>query len=190
MVFICEILAKMHTRGFYKHLYFYFGENIEIHQEDADLLASVDVLSKLYGKLSEQVALSAIVNLEELFIDDSTKVSDWEQLTGKLINLKRVGLSHSPIEHITMLIGNAAKLKGIMLDGRIETGTNFENDILDIFALNRERKKLENAQKVLIFVSEWIYIATKRALGQTERSLVQIKRIDSNDWFDDFTIYL
>lgn len=62
--------------------------------------------------------------------------------------------------------------------------------ILDLSALNKERKKLAGACKVIIYVHNELFLATKLANGLS-RSLVEIKRLESlqlNDfdkWYFD-----
>lgn len=181
---ICDILDKMYMRGFYKKVYFYFHKDQVIRQEDVNRLISVKALGKLCGQLSlGHISLSALTNLDELYIDDSSKVSDWEELTRNLPKLQRVCISETYIDHILILVSNAANLKGIMI-GVLED--KIDCVILDIFTLNKKRKQLKNAHKVIIYIPEGIYIATKRVMNQTECSLIQIKRIDLCDWFCNF----
>lgn len=184
----CKILNKLYERGFYGKLYFYFNENSVIHQENIDHLTSLKSLAKIYGKLFK-VNLSTLVNLEEIFINSSAEVIDWTELPSKLPNLQQIGLSISSIDHILPFITHATKLRKVLVRS-LKNGTYFEDNILDIFALNRQRSMLDGAQKVTIYVNECINLATKTAKKTTERDLIRIKRIDSNDYFHDFIHYL
>lgn len=83
-----------------------------------------------------------------------------------------------------MLISKAPTLERILAHNIF--GTHLRDDLcLDLFALNKERKRLNNAQTVSLYLDERIYIATKKILKLTERGLIRIKRKDSNDWFTD-----
>lgn len=185
----CKILNKLYERGFYGKLYFYFNEQFLIRQENIIHLTTLKSLAKLYGKLFGSVSLSSLVNLEEIFIDSSAAVIDWTELPSKLPNLQQIGLSISSIDHILPFISHAAQLRKILVHS-LKNGTYFEDNILDIFALNRQRSMLDGAQKLTIYVNECIYLATKIAKKKTECGLIRIKRIDSNDYFHDFMPYL
>lgn len=73
---------------------------------------------------------------------------------------------------------------------RLHHGKFFEEseNILDLRGLNKEREKLTFAKKILIYVKEDIFLATKWALTQTEFNLIEMKRIDSYDWNMAFKI--
>lgn len=53
------------------------------------------------------------------------------------------------------------------------------NKFIDLPALNRERAKLENPQKVTLYATEEVYLATKWALGQTEFEFISLKLAES-----------
>lgn len=50
------------------------------------------------------------------------------------------------------------------------------SSILHLAALNQERKHLNGAKKVIIFVSKDLYLETKWAIGQMDFDLIEMKR--------------
>lgn len=156
----CKKLNVLFRNHFYAKLHFYMDENYEITQETVHRLSSVQSLEKLCGKLAEPVQLSALVNLVELFVDDSDKVIDWVFLASNLLHLQRVGFLRSSIDHISTLISKTVKLRQIMAYS-VQNGTHFQDTFLDIFALNTQRKSLHAARNVTIYLNENIYIAIK-----------------------------
>lgn len=67
---------------------------------------------------------------------------------------------------------------------RLLDGAYLRNCILDVAALNEERKKLEGARKVTIYVIEDIYLRTKWSTHSINLNLVEIRRFESVDWDD------
>lgn len=88
---------------------------------------------------------------------------------------------------ILPFIFHAVKLRSIKVQHFIiEHGDNFgperrqsrfcDGSVLHLAALNRERKRLNGAKKVIIYIDKNLYLKTKWAIGQTDFDLVEIKR--------------
>lgn len=58
--------------------------------------------------------------------------------------------------------------------------------VIDLTALNEERSKLNGATKVIIYVEERIFLATKFAKANIELSLVMLKRAKAVKWTHHF----
>lgn len=124
------------------------------------------------------LTLSALVNIEELFVHDATSVIDWKELPKKLINLQRIDLCKAEWDDIFVFVSRAAELNTI----KIQDLTNFErnNHVLDLVAFNNERKRLKGAQKITIYLHEKICLATKWAKSETNLSLFQLKPFETD----------
>lgn len=58
--------------------------------------------------------------------------------------------------------------------------------VIPLTALNKERKNLPGAKKVTLYVEEYIYLATKYFIQQTDLDLISLKCIESYRWEHDF----
>lgn len=178
-VSIIHLLNELHERGFHKRLQLY----IYMNQERVDQIATVSGLVILCGNVESVVRLSALKNLEEIAMNNSGDIADLKILASNCINLERISFNAARIEHIIPLIRQAAELQKIKLDF-IRDGMHFNSstNVLDLYALNRERERLTNACKTTLYVKETIYLATKWALKETDLGLIRLKRSESFEW--------
>lgn len=58
--------------------------------------------------------------------------------------------------------------------------------VIDLHALNKEREKLPDAQKITPYIEEDNYLATKWAFGETDFGLIRMKKHTSYEWKHDF----
>lgn len=117
-----------------------------------------------------------LIKLEELYITRDSFVINRVELSDRLANLQRMGYQSASADEISMFICRSPKLNRITvceLSGEIHF--NKDTQVLNLEALNNERKKLKGAQKVTIHLRENIFLATKRALNETNFSLIQLK---------------
>lgn len=102
----------------------------------------------------------------------SYPVIDLEVLAKNLLKLDRLTIYRTRFEHILPFIQHSVNLKTIAIE-------YFDGDILDLPALNKERKKLLGARKVTIYVEERVFLATKWASKTTHLGFIELKRIES-----------
>lgn len=182
---LCLLLNELHSSGFYKKLHLYYC--CEYKRSFIDQLASLTGLVKLYvSQPEEQIELSALKNLEELFIISSDQIIDFRALATNLTNLKMIHLNYASSDEIVPFISQAVKLEEIVIEFLQDGIKQNENIIIDLFALNKAREKLDGAQKVTLYVRENIYLETKRAVKHTDFHLINLKRIESYRWSHDF----
>ncbi|XP_055301895.1 uncharacterized protein LOC129568251 [Sitodiplosis mosellana] len=184
---LCPFLNELHRRGLFKQLHVYFDLPFGFEQEIIDHLATVDGLVKLVANSRHSyINISSLIKLEELCI---TSLNDLEHLPDTLTNLKRLYILEATSDDILPFIRRATKLTKIKVN-RMYYGKHFEQskNILDLPGLNEERGKLAFAKKIMIYVKEDIFLATKWSLKQTEFSLIEMKRTDSIDWEMAFQI--
>lgn len=182
---LCHLLNELHSSGFYKKLHLYYC--CEYKRTFIDQLALLTGLVKLYvSQPEEQIELSALKNLEELFIISSDQIMDFKALATNLTNLKMIHLNYACLDEIVPFISQAVKMEEIVIEFLRDEIKKNENIIIDLFALNTGREKLDGAQKVTLYVRENIYLETKRAAKQTDFRLINLKRIESYRWSHDF----
>lgn len=176
-----HLLNALFERQFYKRLslnWWYFD------QEAATKLATLNALVTLNAFNSERIQLepSALSNIEELYFYKCNE-TNLVSLASDLINLRRIVFTIATGDDIALLISRVRNLQKIKIE-KIENGTNFNiiDNILNLSALNREREKLAFAQRVTIYVSEEVFLATKWAVIQEDFRLVGIKRTESYEW--------
>lgn len=85
-----------------------------------------------------------------------------------------LAIYHAPIGTILPFIKHAKKLK------LIKIRCFLDNRDLDLFALNEERKKLENVPKLLIYFERDDFLLTKWKSNNINLSHIEIKRFSSN----------
>lgn len=185
----CQLLNELHECEVYKRLHLYIWG--EINQEMADQLPEVNGLVKLFVSTSDDsaVLLPTLDNLDELFVDESSQFKNLESVANDFINLKRIHFWAASSNDILPFIKATATLDRIRVD-KLECGTYFDEDTnaLDLVALNTERQQLEGAQKITLYVSDHVYLATKWASRETEFDFICLKRLESFEWNHDFEL--
>lgn len=120
---------------------------------------------------TKRFMLSDLDYLEELHFGDS------------LTNLKRIGFCQASLDEILPFISEATNLKTIFIKAH-KSGNycNETNKIINLPALNKMREKLNNATKIMMYVKEATYLATKWAYKTTDFGLIEIKLNSSLRW--------
>lgn len=171
---IYDILNKLYKSGFYKSLRL---KITNMDEECSNQLLSIHGLDGLYIKnFSKSFSLIHMINLKELNIFNDTNVTEVEILAKSLLNLTRVYLKNFTCNEILPFVFHSPKLQVLQLFPK-----HLNGGILDLNTLNKEREQLHGAQKVLIYVPDDIFLATKWTTkhGNINLSFVEMKRIDS-----------
>lgn len=117
------------------------------------------------------IALATLKSLEELrFQHCEISLPQADTVTKSLINLERVYLERNTIEIATVFANRLPKLKFIKIG--IDS---YPNEIC-ISDLQNARKKLQNAQKLTIYLPEATYLDFKWTTRCLKYELVEIKR--------------
>lgn len=174
---IFDLLNQLYDNGFYKRLHLYVTH---IDEEYTNEMQSIRGLEKLCIKnYIQSYNLALVTNLKDLSIMDTTPTADMEILAQGLINLERLYLCKTTYNDLMPFIRQSVKLN------RIIVKSVYSNDnIFKVAKMNKEREKLKNAKKVIIFVPDELFVAIKWANinGDTNMKLVEIKRSDSYRW--------
>lgn len=178
---ICGLLNELHERGFYKRLKFHYYDGIHrcsypFSQQKIDQLASLETLVSLHLDCERKnITLSALKNLEELYVDDSRYITDLSATATNLRNLREIYFHQTSFDDIRTFIRQSMGLRKITLHK--PEYSDYES--IDIVTLNIDRMKLPNAIKTTIYVEDGMYLTTKWAYKETDLSLIRLKRIDS-----------
>lgn len=178
-------LNNLHERGFYKRLhlqciYLKIGRNIELSSIRGLVeWSSINVPNFRCDWVYP--SLSNLNDLEVLRIHECEQIADFFALPSALKSLKRLQMKRASFNEIWPFICQSVKLKEIVVHYQLRGGIHFNDitNIIDLFAVNKEREKLANAKKVTIYVDEEIYLATKWALKETDCRLIRFARIQS-----------
>lgn len=182
---VYDVVNKLHEKGFYKKLHFYMSN---INQESSDQLISLKGLELLCVRnFTHTFSLTGLMNLKELAILNGANPVDMDILANHLIKIERLYVKNATLDDILPFIRrstNLNKIKVNKIKAFARSETSFENGILNLVRLNKEREKLIGARKLLIFVPDNIFLRTKWATkdGDTNLSLVEMRRGDSYDW--------
>ncbi|XP_055308532.1 uncharacterized protein LOC129572571 [Sitodiplosis mosellana] len=163
-------LNDLHEKGFFKRLHFRSESNVP----SADQLLSLPGLVTLYIGPYEKRNLKfpVLPSIKELGITCVGIDIITDAMATSLINLEQLFITDS--DHLMPFIRRSAKLRDVEI-------AEYQETVLDIAALNKERRKLVGARKVTIYVNERVYLATKWATPDTSLELIELKRQSSRD---------
>lgn len=185
---LCHLLNELYRLGRYKRLTLYVRFDYgSFEQKLVDEMTKLNVLTKVNihvnTKFSEHVTLAHLKQLEEMSIPDSRFIKDIESFSNYLGQLERIHFGRSNLDHIMLFISRRPKLKKIRVDWFLSAGENIEfHQIINLSALNRGRAKLLHAEKVTLYVSEDVFLATKRAKRETDLDLIKLNRWECDEW--------
>lgn len=175
---LCEI-------GFFQDLHLYFHSYVlrTVGNYPPYLLSFVKILHSNRNVVN----VTPLVNLERLFIADASEIGDLDTGINSLAKLKFISFIYAKIEDILPFIRQLSSLKKIKIY-YINYGIYFNdtNDILNLSALDDERKKCPNAGKITFYLKENIYLATKFAFKKSKLNFIEIKRRESYEKNLDF----
>lgn len=191
LISICHVLNQFHFQGLYKRLKLSISDSFEFNQEMVDELAKLNGLSDLFVgtqvRFFEHVTLSALKHLEEISVPDSRYIRDAESLVNSLEDLKRIHFGRATPDHVMLFISQHPKVTAMKVDFFLDSDENFNlHQILRLSTVNRERAKLRNVEKVILYVQEDVYLATKQARQETDFEFIKLQRLESQLWDNDF----
>lgn len=174
---LVELLNRLHAQGFYKRLYVYMAIRDD---ELANKLALIEGLEFVYVReFYKTYNLHHLVNLKELMIQDEFEDADAEILAYNLTRLERLCIyGLSSFDDIMPFIRQSLKLRKILF-----IPDKFRL-VLNLVMLNEERAKLDGAQKIIIYVRDDCFLATKWATknGDTNLNFIEMRKSDSIEW--------
>lgn len=183
--FSYDLLNEIYDKGVFKRL----SMRVKVDNKLDDKLASIHGLDTLIvvNIDNQSYNLPILSDLKELAFKDGSCPNNLNSLATSLVHLERLFMYNATINDVLLFMRRSPKLNKmkVLLHDVAKFGLKFKFDggILNLSLLNKEREKLLNARKVTIYVPEDVYIKTKWAMnGDTNRSLVEMKRNDSYEW--------
>lgn len=186
-----HLLKTLAGRGFYEALHL----SIEWVPESFDCQKFINemIAVKSFEVLCSQfyIDLTHLTQLKELRVLGREFEADFQTLAVNLSQIERLHLSATTTDHFLPFIRHSKTLQTIQVN-KLMSGTHLNGNTVNVFALNLEREKLENAHKVTIgMLEENIYLATKWAMKNSKSRLVDIERGDKIEFnFDLMNKYL
>lgn len=174
---VCGILEALFNHGFYHKLHFYLY--FEFEQDDLNRIASLHGLERIHFKFKTiNVVWPEIPQLKS-FCKENDHYFDLKVLAKSFLNIQEICFQYANIDKVLPFMHRCSKLKVIRIDYPTN-GIYCHDGIVNLAALNEERKKCLNPSKVEIFVGEKEYLETKAALMKTNLSLIELKRAESH----------
>lgn len=175
--YFVDFLKTLHQRGFYKtlHLSFDYCETEIDFEHLSNATSTLPALEMLNTPTDSIVDLSRLTNLKELEISAYDSGILIENVARNLSKLKRLTFYMASVSDILPFIRHSKRLKTINI-------YNLRDNVLDLYALNEERKKLDDACPISICVLENVYLPTKWKIGNLHMSLVKIIRLNAHDF--------
>ncbi|XP_055306474.1 uncharacterized protein LOC129570780 [Sitodiplosis mosellana] len=174
---IIDLFGELYRHGFYKRLSIYALFRLHV-QNDINQLALIPALHTLWffdhdkGRI-----LPSMPHLKYVVIGLVDESEVFESCAKNNVgNIERLRMLEGSIVKIASFLRHFPKLKHIDVFRFVNRETYFDGDVIDLQALNKERKKLENACKVTLYVQEDIYLATKWATMKTAFDSIELKR--------------
>ncbi|XP_055317207.1 uncharacterized protein LOC129576319 [Sitodiplosis mosellana] len=175
---VYDLLNCLHERGFYKRLHYYAVNRIPPKDKLAKLPGLVTLFVHSWNN-DRVIELPELSSLKELIFYSNHIYKELEKIPNLCINLERLVIVDAIFDDILPFIRHSMKLKEIEI--------KFLNEnTLDIVRLDNERKKLNGAQKVIIFVSDKLYFATKCITNDVILDLIEIKNNDPHEQAHNF----
>lgn len=115
--------------------------------------------------------LNSLTNLKEFSVLRFSWTTDFETFSKGCPKLERLVLLTANFNTILPFIRHSKRLKSIKIAQQSRG--------LDLFALNEERKKLENDADVVLCVPDYFYLSAKWKPRNLNMNFVKITRLDS-----------
>lgn len=179
-------LPDLRHRGFFNELHSYFQRTKLNHSYSSRLLPHVTVLHITLQ--TENFALDRMVNLKQLYLFGVSRISDLDTTINKLTRLTYIYFACESFENIAPFIKHLRNLKKIRIDN-IVAGPYFNDktNVLNVSALNAQRRPLGKEAKLTIYVNEDVFSATKSAVDVYSSKYIILKRTQSENELQDFT---
>lgn len=175
---ICDTFKELYKREFYRQLHLCI---IDSHHDSIRRIATIPALHRVLFLDDIKVEqLSPLMNVKQLDLK-SIEGRDFEIYFPKL---ERISFAFASYDNICWILRCAPKLKQI----KVFTfkGKSHSGGPLDLIALNNERKQVNGACKVSIFVDEKVFVATRWTFENINLSYMEMKRLHSTEWNEDF----
>lgn len=206
-----QLLNELHERESYQRLKLrstiYRIRNKWIELASLPALVGLTILRCL----NIRFGLSIFRNLEEICIQRSYLINDIEAMSDNLVNLERIRFGYADLDDIMTIIKRAKNLSKIKVTKFIRVascgisktterviyagpGNEFnrcfkeQEQKVNLSSLNTERAKLSDAKMITLYLTEEVYLTTKRVMNE----FIQLRRFQSSEWdhgFDEIIMF-
>lgn len=184
---VYNLLLELHENGFFNRLHVY---STRIPQQNLDQMFALpfkNSIEMLHGDFAR--IDTSLENLRVLGVDCADKIANIEILPSKMPHLQRIFFTTATINQILPFIRGSKHLMTIKIMEFIEADSmsyhSFDTfEFPNLMELNEEREKLDEAEKVNIYVNERLFLALKWTRKTIELPLIEIRRCDSLEWVD------
>lgn len=168
---MCDLLKELHESKVFKRLHLNFEENYQQIWNQIVLLPGLERLR--ICKTVDIFNVSRVIGLKELHLPDGLTTNDIQILAENLVNLNEVTVGSITSDDLLPFMRYSKKLKKLH--------AHLNGGILNLPKLNKEREQLVNAQKVIIYVPDNSFLATKwkTHYGYANMELVEMQRSNS-----------
>lgn len=169
-----NLLIELHEKGLYEilHIYTTFVDRNNCMQKLFSL-KPLEMLSVFVISIE-----NPLMKLRELDINKGSDINDLESFPTKVPELEQIYFSEASADDILPFIRQSRKLKIMKIDFLLD-GTYLENGILDLMALNKEREKLVKARKIMLYINETVFLATKWVQKEMNLKMIEFRRGES-----------
>lgn len=171
---VFDLLNELYERGFYQRLHVYLDEDFE--REEFHQITSLHAI-ELLAFLGPETIWSVeppSTGPKELILDDDPDAEHLDVLANSFPNIRRLCVTEASIDIILPFIQRCPMLTQIKIQ-TLWMGVYMKESIIDLLALNNERKKLPNARKITIFIQEHVFLENKWKQN-INLSLIELKR--------------
>ncbi|XP_031633906.1 uncharacterized protein LOC116347461 [Contarinia nasturtii] len=171
---IYQLLTELYEKGFYRslHLYITFFDRNNCLQK----LFSMDSLEMIGGFVT--LIENPLLNVKNLDINKGLDVTNLEEFPDKFPKLERIHFTEATANDILPFVRQSKSLKVMKIDLLVD-GTHLEKGVLDLVALDKERSTLIRARKLMIYVNETVFLATKWATSDLNLKFIELRRGES-----------
>lgn len=165
-----NLLNNLYDRNFYKRLHL---RCIRLQSPiQLFLLHKLRGLVTLYIACVKNTELPLLTGITELGINKQCGGIDIKFLAANYNQIRHLHLNIVDFTEILPFIRHSLTLKSVKID-------EFNEKVLDVVKLNNERKKLQGARRVTMYVNDDVYLATKWSTPETILEFIEIRRQQS-----------
>lgn len=172
-----NFLNELYVRGFYKRLRLF----AKFKSEHLNQVVSIKGFEALrHPCVDDGTHLSNLTMLKELRMGYSPPLPNWNILPECLEHLERIHLRVTDFNVFLPFIYRSRNLKEAKFD--IILNDDHSGFVRDLPRINNERKKIQGARKVTIYIDQMVYLATKWKYGNTDFGSIEIKHAHGHEW--------
>lgn len=173
------LFMELHKAGVYQRLHLFLNGKQWDESFFKQLTRVPAIVNLCLDYFGTELNMQILQDLKkfEVFRPLNVSVHELQRFAKELPNLERVVFREASSTEILPFICFTKRLKEIRVCW-LKCGIHFDK-YLDLAKLNREREKLNNARRMIIYVDERVFVTTKRCAGQIQFNLIEMRRISS-----------